>query len=75
MSHSDPEILALLALGEEAGDAADHEHLAECEACRRELDNLRTAATVGRSTLDAGELLTPAPRVWAAIREAEAKRA
>jgi hypothetical protein len=67
VNHSDPDILALLALGEDAGEPSDHAHLAACPDCRVELDNLRRAATVGRSTLDAGELLTPDPKVWAAI--------
>jgi len=69
VSHVDPEILALLALGEQTGEPADHTHLAECAQCRAELQNLRRTAAVGRSSLDAGELLTPSPRVWSAIVE------
>ncbi|MFM9877493.1 MAG: anti-sigma factor [Rhodoglobus sp.] len=67
MRHVDPDILALLALGENAGEAADRDHLADCARCRSELENLAHAALVGRSTLDAGELLEPDPRVWRAI--------
>lgn len=69
MRHVDPEVLALLALGENAADAADHDHLASCDACRSELDNLAHAAQVGRSTLGAGQLLEPHPRVWSAITD------
>ncbi len=69
MQHVDPEVLALLALGENAADATDHEHIAACESCRSELDNLAHAAEVGRSTLSAGELLEPHPRVWSAITD------
>lgn len=69
MNHVDPELLALLALGEEAGGPADLEHLDECAECRVELDTLRRAVTVGRSTLDSGDLLEPHPRVWQAIED------
>lgn len=69
MSHVDPDLLALLALGEKAGDDADRAHVAECVECALEVENLRRAVTVGRSTLDTSELLEPSPRVWAAIQE------
>jgi hypothetical protein len=69
MRHVDPDVLALLALGEHAGEAVDREHLADCAECRSELENLTHAATVGRSTLEAGDLLEPHPRVWNAIAE------
>lgn len=68
MKHIDPDVLALLALGEVADDVRDAEHLATCDECRTELMILRRAAVVGRSTIDAGELLEPSPRVWAAIQ-------
>lgn len=68
MKHIDPDVLALLALGESADDVRDAEHLATCDECRTEVMILRRAAVVGRSTIDAGELLEPSPRVWAAIQ-------
>lgn len=68
MRHVDPDLLALLALGENAGDATDRDHLASCAQCRSEVENLAHAAEVGRSTLGAGDLLTPDARVWSAIR-------
>src|SRR5690242_5262493 len=64
MRHVDADVLALLALGEQAGDAEDREHLAQCEACAAELAEYARTAAVGRSTIDAGELLEPHPRVW-----------
>lgn len=67
MRHVDPDVLALLALGEQAGGPVDRDHLADCAECRSELENLTHAAEVGRSTIDAGELLEPHPRVWSAI--------
>lgn len=79
MNHIDPDLLALRALGEEAGSAADLTHLASCAECRLELAHLSRAVVVGRTTLDSGELLDPAPRVWEAIQrdvaEADAEAA
>lgn len=69
MRHVDPDTLALLALGEKVADNEDRVHLAECAACRDELANFSRAASVGRSTLDAGEFVHPAPRVWARISD------
>jgi hypothetical protein len=69
LRHVDPDVLALLALGERAGEAVDRDHLADCAECRSELENLTHAAEVGRSTIDAGELLEPHPRVWQAIAD------
>jgi predicted anti-sigma-YlaC factor YlaD len=68
MRHIDPDVLALLALGENAGTESDRGHLAACADCRSELENLAHAAAVGRSTLDAGELLQPDERVWNSIK-------
>ena len=64
MRHVNADVLALLALGEEVAEPGDREHLAECDECASELAELQRAATVGRSSLDAGELLEPHPRVW-----------
>ena len=40
MSHTDPEILALRALGETAGTAHDAEHAESCAHCQAELARL-----------------------------------
>lgn len=67
--HVDPDLLALLALGEEVARPSDRDHIAGCPTCAEDLKNLSRAATIGRSTLDAGELIEPAPRVWSRIAE------
>ena len=64
MPHCDPDDLALRALGEPAGTAADDAHLASCPRCRRDLDELRTVVTVGRSVTAQDRLVTPPDRVW-----------
>ncbi|TQO18958.1 anti-sigma-K factor rskA [Rhodoglobus vestalii] len=69
MRHVDPDILALLALGEEAAVPEDSAHLSECDQCRREVELLSRAALVGRSTFDAGDLLDPPARVWSRITD------
>ena len=69
MPHVDPDTLALLALGEQVADARDRAHLAECAECAAELGTLGRAASVGRSTLQSGELIEPAPRVWSRISD------
>ena len=69
MQHVDPDVLALLALGEPVASEADRNHLRECAECALEAENLGRAATVGRSTLDVGALLTPDDRVWARIAD------
>lgn len=68
MAHIDPEILALAALGEDAGDDADRAHLAQCSECASELAMLAAAAHVGRSTVALEGLEAPAGRVWDRIR-------
>lgn len=67
--HLDPEQLALLAMGEPVASDADDAHIAACPDCQHELGELRHAALVGRSAIDAGEMLTPPERVWDAIRD------
>jgi Anti-sigma-K factor rskA. len=69
MRHTDPDTLALLALGEEVADSEYRDHIAECAECASELAKFTRAAQVGRSTLESGELLEPAPRVWDRITE------
>lgn len=67
MDHIDPDVLALLALGEPAASARDTLHLDECADCRAEVENLSRAAAVGRSTFGAGDLVAPDERVWSRI--------
>jgi hypothetical protein len=65
--HVDPEILALLALGEEVADSPARAHLSGCAECRAELAELSRTATLGRSSIDAGALLAPDARVWSRV--------
>ncbi len=64
MRHTDPDTLALLALGEDVAKDGDRQHIAECAECATELQKFNRAVGVGRSTLESSELLTPAPAVW-----------
>ena len=67
MPHLDPDILALLALGETVANEADTEHLAQCANCSDELASLSAAVNVGRQSLSADTLVAPDARVWQAI--------
>lgn len=64
MQHVDPEVLALLALGEQdAASEAEHVHLRSCPQCRAEADELAMVASRARA---AGEetLVAPPDHVW-----------
>lgn len=66
MLHPDPDDLALLALGEDAGGVADH--LVMCETCAAEVASLRRVVLVGR-TVTAEDVPTPPPAaVWDRIQ-------
>ena len=66
--HTNPEVLALLALGEDVGDAAERNHVHDCPDCAREVRELAQLTGVGRS-LDVGDTLTrPAPHVWERVQ-------
>ncbi len=70
MSHTDPVILALRALGETAGTADDAEHAETCPHCRSELARLAGIVELARHE-DAAECLeTPPPQVWDRIAAA-----
>lgn len=69
MSHTDPEILALRALGETAGTDSDDAHTAACPLCRAELDRLTEVVAVARRS-GAEELESPPPQVWERIAAA-----
>lgn len=67
--HPSPDVLALLALGEEAGTPAEHAHIGTCQQCRAEVAELSRAVVAGRSgRAGDGGLVTPPDRVWTAIR-------
>ena len=67
MAHVDPEVIALIALGEDAGTPDDRAHLADCESCQAELRRLAETVTVARQG-GAGDLLvSPPPELWSRI--------
>jgi hypothetical protein len=66
MSHSDPDDLAMVALGELALDGEQAQHLRDCRACADELAALERTVRAAR-VAPATDLLTPAPRVWEGI--------
>jgi hypothetical protein len=70
VSHTDPEILALRALGETAGTAADAEHAASCAHCRAELARLAEVVRLARDTEPGEPLQAPPPQLWDRIAAA-----
>jgi hypothetical protein len=71
VSHTDPTILGLRALGERAGTAADDEHAETCAQCRAEQARLTEIVDVARAEGPA-QLETPPPQVWDRIAAAVA---
>ncbi len=69
MSHTDPMILALRALGETAGTPQDEEHAQTCPHCRHEQARLAEIVDLARHPGPA-ELLEPPPAVWDRIAAA-----
>lgn len=70
MSHTDPEILALRALGEPAGTAADDAHAASCAHCRAELARLAEVVQLARGAGPGNQLEPAPPQVWRGIAAA-----
>lgn len=68
MEHTDPDALALVALGEPLTDPGVVEHLSNCAACRREIETLRSTVSVARSSIGETELHAPPAHVWQAVR-------
>lgn len=68
MEHTDPDALALVALGEPLTDPSVVDHLSRCAACRREIEMLRSTVSVARSSIGEAELHAPPARVWQAVR-------
>jgi hypothetical protein len=71
VSHTDPTILALRALGENAGTAADDAHAETCAQCRAEQAQLAEIVAVAKAEGPA-QLETPPPQVWDRIAAAVA---
>jgi len=65
--HCDPELIALRALGEDAGTSEDEQHLSTCPRCQAELDQLHAIVGASRSLDPAEPLQDPPPAVWERI--------
>jgi len=70
VSHTDPVILALRALGETAGLPGDAEHAETCALCRAELARLTEVVRLARDEGAKERLETPPPQVWDRIAAA-----
>lgn len=69
MTHSDPDALAMLALGEPGVDDADLEHVSGCAECQSELDRLMRVTRAARANGPVDfDLVEPSPAVWEGIR-------
>jgi len=67
--HADPELLALLALGESAGTEEDHAHVQICPECAGELSELHRVTALGRSLGSETSMEAPSADVWARISD------
>jgi len=70
VSHTDPMILALRALGETAGTSQDDEHAQTCPHCRHEQSRLAEVVDLARHPGPAELLEPPPPAVWDRIAAA-----
>lgn len=67
--HTDPELLSLIALGEQVGTDDDRFHVQTCPTCAEEVSELHRLVTLVRSVGSDTELTAPDPRVWDKIRD------
>lgn len=65
--HTNPEVLALLALGEDAGTPAERSHVHNCPVCSQEVAELAGIADIGRSSTMPEPMTSPSPEVWKRI--------
>jgi anti-sigma-K factor RskA len=66
--HLNPDLLALLALGEDPASHEERAHIDSCADCRAEIDSLARAVMAGRSGQADDALVSPPDRVWHAVR-------
>ncbi|WP_375401574.1 anti-sigma factor [uncultured Amnibacterium sp.] len=69
MPHVDPDLLALLALGEDVGSDGERRHVDGCETCSADLRTFATAVAAGRRANALGPLHAPHPRVWQRVQQ------
>ncbi|MFP7761522.1 anti-sigma factor [Marisediminicola sp. LYQ134] len=67
--HSDPDIIAMIAMGETDGLRDDVEHIRDCPECAHELESLTRVADLARSGRPGDALATPDPEVWNRISQ------
>jgi hypothetical protein len=65
--HADPELLALLALGEQAGTESERVHIQNCPECADEVSELQRVVTLARS--EETTMAIPSQEVWGRIRD------
>ena len=66
--HTNPEVLALVALGEQVATPAEHDHISTCPACSEEVAELARIVDVGRSSTTSDSMSAPSPQVWERIQ-------
>jgi hypothetical protein len=66
--HLSPDLLALLALGEDPASHEERTHIESCAECQTEIDGLARAVAAGRSGQADDALVSPPDRVWHAVR-------
>ena len=66
--HTNPDVLALRALGEDVGEPLELAHLESCPVCFKEVAVLARLTDVGRSATARDAISAPSPEVWKRIR-------
>jgi hypothetical protein len=67
VSHVDPDVLALLALGETAAHPGEGRHLPGCPACQQDLSQLSDVVSLARASDGDDWLIDPPPELWPRI--------
>lgn len=66
--HTNPETLALLALGEDVATVDERQHVVACPDCSHELLELERLTDLGRTAGEESGLTRPSPQVWDQVR-------
>ncbi|MEY2849392.1 MAG: hypothetical protein RI885_2059 [Actinomycetota bacterium] len=67
--HSDPDTLAMIAMGETDIPGDDRQHVGGCRQCSREIASLRRIPDIARAGVPDGPLAAPSARVWARVSD------